>query len=140
MESKLTIINLRRVSDPRRAFRPAFRVTWISDIIHMSTMAVILITWEQIRALPTWLQGPTTSQDGLSTHLEGLTTAQECLTTTFEGLTTTLEGPTTSLEEPMTSLGAPPIAEELSAKYNIFIRNAAGPAESHSNYLSFSDS
>jgi hypothetical protein len=31
VECKLRSVNFRRVSDPRRVFRPAFRVTGISD-------------------------------------------------------------------------------------------------------------
>jgi len=43
VECKLRYVNFRRVSDPRRAFWPAFRVTGISDDRYRSTMGVIVI-------------------------------------------------------------------------------------------------
>ena len=42
MECKLRSINFRRVSDPRRAFRPAFGVTGISDDRFGSTKGVVV--------------------------------------------------------------------------------------------------
>ena len=67
MECKHGLVNLRRVSDPRSAFLPAFRVTGISDNWYKSTMGVIEIglkrawsaeqtcgrTWEDLGALAT---------------------------------------------------------------------------------------
>jgi hypothetical protein len=64
VECKHRCVNCRTVSDPRRAFRPAFRVTGISDDCYRSTMGVIVIglgtpqrvgenfgcTWEHLRA------------------------------------------------------------------------------------------
>ena len=44
MECKLRCVNCRTVSDPRRAFQPAFRVPEISDDYYMSTMGVIMIS------------------------------------------------------------------------------------------------
>jgi len=44
MECKLRCVNFRRVSDPRRAFRPTFRVTGISHDWYRSTMGVIVIS------------------------------------------------------------------------------------------------
>ena len=72
MECKLRCINFRRVSDPRRAFRPAIRVTGISDDCYRSTMGVIVIglgtprsarenfgcTWEHLGAPTTSLGAP----------------------------------------------------------------------------------
>jgi len=42
VECKLRCVNFRSVSDPRRAFRPAFAVTEISDDWYRSTMGVIV--------------------------------------------------------------------------------------------------
>jgi hypothetical protein len=44
VECKLRKVNFRRVSDPRRAFRLAFRVTGISDDWYRSSMGVIVIS------------------------------------------------------------------------------------------------
>jgi len=44
LECKHRCVNFRRVSDPRRAFRPAFRGTGISDDWYRSTMGVIVIS------------------------------------------------------------------------------------------------
>jgi len=44
VECKLRCVNFRRVSDPRRAFQPAFRVTEISDDWYRSTIGVIVIS------------------------------------------------------------------------------------------------
>ena len=43
MECKLRCVNFWRVSDPRRAFRPAFRVTGMSDDRYSSSRGVIVI-------------------------------------------------------------------------------------------------
>jgi len=43
VECKLRCVNFRRVSDPRRALLPAFRVTGISDDWYRSTMGVTVI-------------------------------------------------------------------------------------------------
>jgi len=75
VECKLRCVNFRRVSDPRRAFRPAFRVTGISDDCYRSTMGVIVIvlgtprsagenfgcTWEHLGVPAISLGAPTTS-------------------------------------------------------------------------------
>ena len=42
MECKLGSVNFRRVSDPKRAFRPAFVVTGISDDWYGSTMGAVV--------------------------------------------------------------------------------------------------
>jgi len=82
VECKLRCVNFRRVSDPRRAFRPAFSVTGISNDCYRSTTGVIVIglgtprntrknigcTWEHLGApaislgaLAISLGAPTTS-------------------------------------------------------------------------------
>jgi hypothetical protein len=43
MECKLRCVSFRRVSNPRRAFLPAFRVTGISENRYRCTMGVIVI-------------------------------------------------------------------------------------------------
>jgi len=43
VECKLRRVNFRRESDPRREFRPAFRLTGISDEQYRSTMGVAVI-------------------------------------------------------------------------------------------------
>ena len=72
MECKLRCVNFRRVSDPRRAFRPAFRVTGISGDCYRSTIGVIVIglgtprsagedfgcTWEHLGAPAISLEAP----------------------------------------------------------------------------------
>jgi len=71
---KLKCANFRRVSDPRRAFRPAFKVTEITDDLYRSTMGVIVISlgtprsagekfgcaWEHLGVPATSLGVPTT--------------------------------------------------------------------------------
>jgi len=43
VERKLTSVDFRRVSNPWRAFQPAFRVTGISDDMYRSTMGVMVV-------------------------------------------------------------------------------------------------
>ena len=109
MECKLRRVNFRRVSDPRRAFRPAFGVTEISDGWYRSTMGVIVTSWGTPRS------------------------AGENFGCTWEHLGVLA----TSLGAPVTTLGAPPITIEQSGK-NMF-GNAAGAPGNHSYYLSFND-
>jgi len=75
VECKLGCISFRRVSHPRRAFRPAFKVTWIPDDWYRSTMGVSVIgsgtprsagdnfvcSWEHLGAAATSLRVLTTS-------------------------------------------------------------------------------
>jgi hypothetical protein len=82
VECKLRYVKFRRVSDPGRAFRLAFRVTGISDDWYRSTMGVIVIslgtpcsnganfryTWEHFRC--TWKHCWCTWE-----HLEALATS-----------------------------------------------------------------
>jgi len=42
VECKFRSVNFRRVADPRRAFRPAFGVTGISDDCYGSTMGAVV--------------------------------------------------------------------------------------------------
>ena len=102
MECNFRCVNFRRVSDPRRAFLPALRVTGISDDCYRSTMRVIVIglgtsrsagenfgcTWEHLGTPATSLGAPATS----------------------------LGAPTTSLGAPAIFLGAPRITVEQSGK------------------------
>jgi len=44
VECKLRHVHFRRVADPRRAFRPAFGVSGISDDWYRSGMEVIVIS------------------------------------------------------------------------------------------------
>jgi len=44
VECNLKLVNYSRVSDPRRAFRPAFGVPWISGEGPRSVMGVIVIS------------------------------------------------------------------------------------------------
>jgi len=109
--------NFRRVSDPGRAFRLAFRVTAISDDWYNSTMGVIVIS------------------------LGTLQSTGENFRCTWEHLgapATSLGAPMTSLGAPATSLGAPRITVEQSGKI-ILIGNAAGAPGNNSSYLLFND-
>jgi len=83
VEYKLRCVNVRRVSDPRRAFRPAFRVTGISDDCYRSTMGVIVrglgtprsagenfgCTWAHLGALVISLGAPAISLGAPTTSL-----------------------------------------------------------------------
>jgi len=76
VECKLRCVNFRGVSDPRRAFMLAFRVTEICDDCYRCTMGVSLIgletpwsarenfgcTWEHLGGLETSVEVPTTNQ------------------------------------------------------------------------------
>jgi hypothetical protein len=140
VECKLRWVNIRRVSDPRRAFRPAFGVTGISDDCYMCTMGVIVIslrtprsarenfgcTWEHLGAPATSLGTPMTSFGTLTTHLGAPTPSLGTLTT--------------SLGAPTKCLGAPRITGMQSGKNDIFFGNVAGAPGNHSYYLSFNNS
>ena len=132
MECKHRCVNVRRVSDIRRAFWPAIGVTEISDDWYRSIKGVIVIslgipqsarenigcTWEHLGGLATSLGPPPTS---LGTPMTGLGAL------------------TTSLGAPATSLGAPRITVEQSGPNNIIVGNAGGTPGYHSYYLSFND-
>jgi len=137
VEYKLRCVDFRRVSDRKRAFQPAFRVTEISDDWYRSTMEVIVTslgtlqsarenfgsTWEHLGEPATCLGAPATCLGAPAT----------CLGVPA----TSLGAPTTSLGAPVTTLGAPRIPVEQFGK-NI-LGNAAGGPGNHSYYLSFND-
>ena len=79
VECKLKCVNSKRVSNPRRAFRPAFGATGISDDWYRSTMGVIVIS----------LRTP------------------QCARETFGSTWQHLGSPTTRLGVPMISVGVP---------------------------------
>jgi len=84
VECKLGCVNFRRVSDPRRAFLPAFRVTGISDDWYRSPMGVIVrglgtpqssgenfgCTWEHLGAPTTSLGAPGSAGDKSGSTLD----------------------------------------------------------------------
>jgi len=88
VEYKLRRVNFWGLSDPRRAFWPAFRVPGISDDWYRSAMGVTVIrvrrprstskncgyTREHMRALMTSPEPLTTSQGALKADLRVLTT------------------------------------------------------------------
>jgi hypothetical protein len=137
VECKLRYVKFRRVSDPGRAFRLAFRVTGISDNWYRSTMGVIVIslgtpcsnganfryTWEHFRC--TWKHCWCTWE-----HLEAPATS-------LGAPMPSLGAPKRSLGAPVTSQGAPQITVEYSGKNNIFFENTGGGHGNHSYYLSF---
>jgi len=130
VECKLRCVNFRRVSDTRRAFRPAFGVTKISDDWYRSTMGVIA----------TSLGTPWSAGENFGCtweHLGALATSQGAPATSLGSPETSLGVPTSSLGAPATSLAAPRITVEQSGK-NIF-GNAASAPGNHSYYLSFND-
>jgi hypothetical protein len=138
VECKLRCVNVRRVLDCRRAFRPAFRVSEITDDGYRSTMRMIVIklgtrrsTGENFEFSCEYLGAPATSLEVLTTSLGVLTTSLGAPTTTCLGVLTT------SLRALGTSLGAPRITVEQSGN-NIF-GNAAGATGNHSYYLSFNN-
>ena len=141
MECKLRCVNFRRVSHPRRAFLPAFRVTGTSDDWYRSTMGVIVgglgtprrtgetfgCTWEHLRAPATSLGAPMTSPGapGSAGHEAG--SAGDMSGSAGDIWRSTA-----------TSLGAPRNAVEQYGK-NIFVGNTAHAPGNHSYYLSFND-
>jgi len=86
VECKLRWVNLRRISDPRREFRPAFRLTGISDDCYRSTMGVITIS----------SRTPRSAGENFGCTREHLGAPASSLVV-----------PLTSLGVPMTSWGAP---------------------------------
>jgi hypothetical protein len=118
MECYLRRVNLRRVSDPRRAFLLAFRVTGISDDCYRSTMGVIVIGLGTSRSA---------GENFVCTRerLGVLATSLGALVTSLEAAVSSLCALTTRLGAPATTLGAPRITVEKRGK-NIFFGNAAG--------------
>ena len=145
MECKLGCVNFRRLSDRRREFRPAIRVTEICDDRYRSTMGVIVIssgtpwsagenfgcTWEHLGV-------PARSQGAPATCLGAPTTSLIVPATSLGAAATSLGAPTTSLGALATSLEAPQITVEQSEK-NVLFGNAASAPGNHSYYLSFND-
>jgi len=106
VECKLRCVNFRSVSDPRRAFQPAFRVTEICDDWYRSDMGVIMISLGTPRSAGenfgfTWvhLGAPATSLGAPATSLGAPTTS-------LADPAANLEAPVTSLRARTTSLGA----------------------------------
>jgi len=118
VECKLRCINFRRVSDPRRAFWPAFGVTEISDDQYRSTMGVIVIS----------LGTPWSAGENFGCTWEHLGV-----------LVTSLGVPTRSLGALATCLGASRITVEQSGQNKIFFGNAAGAPGNHTYYLLFNN-
>ena len=105
VECKLRCVNFRRVSDPRRAFQPAFRVSGISENWYSSTIGVIIIG----------LQIPRSAGDNFGCTWEHRQQAWERWRHSCEHLATpaiSLGTPTTSLGVPATSMEAPRITVE----------------------------
>ena len=118
MQCKLRCVNFRRVSDPRRAFQPAFGVTEISDDWYRSTVEVIVTSMET----------PRSARENFACTWEYLGVVQ----TKLGAQATSLGAPTARLGAPATSQGAPQIIVDQSGK-NIF-GNAAGALGNHSYY------
>jgi len=121
VECTLRCINFRRVSDPRREFLLAPRVTGISDNWYRNTMGVI------VRGLGI----PLSARENF-----------ECTWVNPAAPATSLGVPATSLGVPATSLGAlapslgaPRVTVEQSGKNDIVFGNAAGVSGQHSYYL-----
>ena len=135
MECKLRWVNFGRVSDPRRAFLPAFGVTGMSDDWYRSTRGVIVISLRTPRSAGenfecTWdhLRVPATSRGSPAPSLGA---------------------PTISLGAPTTSMGASGSASDKSRSTSNqckavwekqhLLGNVAGAPGNHSYYLSFND-
>jgi hypothetical protein len=125
VECKLRGVNFRRVSDPRTAFWPAFRVTGISGDRYRSTIGAIV-------------RGLGTSQRA-GKNISCTWEHQGALATSLGAPATILGAPVTSQGAPATSLGAPRMTVEQSGKNNIFFQTAAGAPGNYSYYISFND-
>jgi hypothetical protein len=123
MECKLRCVNVRSVSGRRRAFRPAFRVTEISDDWYRSTVGVLEIS----------LGTPNSAGENFAHIWEHL----EAPATSFGALTTNLGTLARFLGVLVTSLQAPRITVEQPGK-NVF-GNTAGAPRNLSYYLSFNN-
>jgi len=104
MEGVLRCVKFSRISDPRKAFWPAFSVSGISDDWYRTTMGVIILS----------LETPQTAGENF-----------RCTWKHLSAPATSLGVPMTSLEVPAMNLGAPPITVQQSGKNNIFFGNAA---------------
>jgi len=132
VESKLRCIDFRRVSDPRRAFLPAFRVTGISSNWYRSTMGVTVVgvgtsrsAGENFRC--TWKHRQEVwERRGQSSEHLGVPA-------------TSLGVPASGMGAPATSLGVPRVTVQKFGKNNILFGNAAGASGNHPYCLSFND-
>ena len=98
MECKLRCVDFGTVSDPRRAFQPAFGVTGISDDLYRSTMGVIVIS----------LRTPRSAGENFGCTWEHLGAPA----TSLGALTRSLGAQMTCLGAPTTNLGAPGSASD----------------------------
>jgi hypothetical protein len=144
VEGKFRSVNCGRVSDRRRAVRPASRVTEISADWNRSTMGVTVIslgtsrsagenfgcTWEPLRAQAT-SQGVPATNPGAPVNSLGVPMRS------LGAPRTRLGAPMTHLGAPATGLGAHRITVEQSG--NDIVGNAASVTGNHSYYLSFDD-
>jgi len=120
VECKLRSINFRRVSDSRRAFLPAFRVTGSAG--------------DKPRSAD---DKPRSADDKPGSTWERWRQARERRRQAWEHLgapATNLGAPATNLGAPVTTLGAPRITVEQSGK-NIFFGNASGAPGNHSSTI-----
>ena len=132
VECKPGCVKLRRVSEPRRTFRLAFRVPGIFDDWYRSTIEVIVISvgTPQSASERFWCT---------CGHLGTRTTRLGALPSGLGEPATWLGALTTSLGALASSLGAHQITVVQTGKHNIFFRNTAGTAGNHSYYLSFNN-
>jgi len=132
MKCKLRCVNFRGVSDPTRAFQPAFGGTGICDDSYRSTMGVIVMS----------LRTPRSARENIACtwqHQGAATTSLTVPTTSLRVPTTSLRAATTTLGVPTASLGTPLITVWLSGNNNILFGNIAGVPGNHSYYISFND-
>ena len=132
MQCKLRYVNFGRVSDHRRAFRQAFRVTGICDDWYRSTIGVIVIS----------LETPWSTRENFGCTwecLEALTTSLGAPATSLGAPVRSLRVPAICLRVPARSLGVPRITVEQSGKNNICFGNAAGAPGNHSHCISFNN-
>jgi len=132
VECKRRCINFRRVSDPRRAFWLAFRVTGISDDWCGSIMGVIVMS----------LGTPRSAGENFECTLEGLgapITSLGAPMRNLGALMTSLGAPTRSLGARATGLGAPQITAAQSGQNTICVGNTASALGHYSYYLLFND-
>ena len=118
VKCELRSINFRIVSDPMKAFWPAFRETEISDDWYRSTLGVIVMR----------LGTPRCARENFECTWQNL-----CVPATSLGALMT------SLETPVRSLGATRTTVQQGGKNIIFFGNTAGAPGNHSLHLSFND-
>jgi len=140
-ECKLRCINCRRVSDPRRGFRPAFRVTGISDDCNRNTMGVSVIglgtplstrenvgcTWEHLRVPAIRLGAPITTLEAPGSA--GIKFMSASDKSGCAGDMSGCSGDKTGITS----------NHSLAAREKQLFWNAAGAPGNHSYYVSFND-